>query len=94
MIFFNQFYVYYLVVQQQDQLQRKNEMKTYSKDLIGEFMQRRERRMAEEKQRTLNKLFNYPKELEEIADHLPPSLKPIKIDDLLRMNSTSLRYFG
>lgn len=81
-------------MKQQEQLQRKNQTKIYSKDLIGEFMQKRERRMAEEKQQTLNELFKYPKDLEQIVDQLPPSLKPINNDELLKMDLTNLRYFG
>lgn len=57
-------------------------------------MRRREHRKTEEKQNILNELFKYPTELQQIVDQLPPSLKPINIDELVKMKPTDLHYFG
>lgn len=57
-------------------------------------MKKRERRKNEEKQRQLDELFKYPDKLRKMVDKLPPSLKPIDIGELSKVDPQDLKFFG
>lgn len=81
-------------MQQEDEAQWSKQSKTYTRDLIDEFMRKREQRKNAEKQRQLDELFKYPEKLRKIQDKLPPSLQPLNFVELSKVKAQDLKFFG
>lgn len=76
----------------EDQIKRNKQPKIYSRELIDEFMEKRQIAEIEKKKRILNEIFKYPDELLKIVDELPTSLKPM--DPSLLSSNFELKFFG
>lgn len=76
----------------EDQIKRNKQPKIYSRELIDEFMEKRQIAEIEKKKRILNEIFKFPDELLKIVDELPPSLKPI--DPSILNSNFELNFFG
>lgn len=76
----------------EEQIKRNKQPKIYSRELIDEFLKKRQIAEIDKKKRILNEFFKYPDELLKIVDELPPSLKPM--DPSLLSSNFELKFFG
>lgn len=78
-------------------LERQQEMekqkpKTYSRDLITEFMQKRKLAKEQKERQFLREFFNYPDKLLKRQHELPPSLRLFEPDELRK--DFKIHFFG